>query len=450
MMRRSPGLASVVLLFPLTLSATAQSTDQRLDAVERRLAEMEQRHQAELKARDETIERLTRQLNPRPTAAPPTTAPHAADDHDDHADPDHAPGGRFPAGHAKHSAGGFGPEVAVIADFRGNLSTDNANPARNRWDVGSIELDFHARLDPRADAIVALPIVREVEDPLFARSFAGAETGVETAIELEEAYLYLHDFGVPGLTARLGRFHLRFGRQNLLHLHDLPTVDNSFVNQSFLGFEALSDAGLSLGYVIPPQFTGGHRVQATAEIITGEGGGDEAPVVNNDAGVDGPAVNLHLLGNTRLSTGWNVELGTSWLTASRNDDNRQNANLFGLDATLTRTDPTGGFNNQLVQAEAIYGAVDTSRADTEYAFGAYVLAQQQFGQDLFAGLRLDWTQNATDPDQEVWGVSPYVTWYWNDALRFRLQYQHKAGDARAENTLYFQATFTLGGHPPHP
>ena len=72
------------------------------------------------------------------------------------------------------------------------------------------------------------------------------------------------------------------------------------------------------------------------------------------------------------------------------------------------------------------------------------------GRDVHAGVRLDWTQGATDADEEVWGVSPYVTWYWSESLRFRVQYQHKGGDTREEDTLYFQATFTLGGHTPHP
>jgi hypothetical protein len=34
--------------------------------------------------------------------------------------------------------------------------------------------------------------------------------------------------------------------------------------------------------------------------------------------------------------------------------------------------------------------------------------------------------------------------------RFRLEYQHKAGDVPTEDTLYFQATWVFGAHPPHP
>ena len=47
-------------------------------------------------------------------------------------------------------------------------------------------------------------------------------------------------------------------------------------------------------------------------------------------------------------------------------------------------------------------------------------------------------------------MSPYVSWYWSEFLRWRLQYQHRGGDAPSEDVLYLQATFIFGAHPPHP
>ena len=43
-------------------------------------------------------------------------------------------------------------------------------------------------------------------------------------------------------------------------------MDNNFVNQSFLGPEALTDNGLSLSYVIPPNLVGNQYIEAVAEI----------------------------------------------------------------------------------------------------------------------------------------------------------------------------------------
>jgi hypothetical protein len=423
------------------------NTDQRLDQFERRLNEMDQRHQAELRARDARIADLERQLREKTVTPTPTADDIERTKNDVLRDLE----SRNPVTQeVKRTPVSFNPDLAVVGNFRGNVSTNNENPARNRFDVGSVELDLRAAIDPRADGVVILPVSRDVEDPLFFRHGDPVDGGVDTGIDIEEAYIFLHDFGVPNLTAKLGRFHLRFGRQNLLHEHDWPTADNNFVNQSFLGAESLNDSGLSLSYVIPTKYTFGQYVEAIVEVISGEGGGGEAPVLNNDALVDGPALNLHLLWNTDIGRDWNLEVGGSWLTGKHNDDNRQNVDLFGADLTLIHTDPSGRFNNQLFMAEAIYGNVDTSRTATQHSLGAYVLAQQQLSRDWYLGARLDWTKNALDERQEVWGVSPYVSWYWSEFLRFRLEYQHKGGDVKAEDTLYFQVVFIYGAHPPHP
>jgi len=304
-------------------------------------------------------------------------------------------------------------------------------------------------VDPRADAVAILPISRDVNDPLFFRLPSGDPSGPDTNVDVEEAYLFLHDFGVPNLTAKVGRFHLRFGRQNILHSHDWPTSDNNFVNQSFLAPESLTDNGLSLSYVIPPGLIANQYVEAIVEVVSGEGS-EDSPTLNNDARVDSPAVNAHLLWNHDVAKDWNLELGGSFLTGKHDNTGHDDVALYGTDVTLIHTDPTGRFNNQLFQAEAIYGNTDVSETDTEHAWGFYVLGQQQINRDWYTGVRFDWTQNAVDDRQEVWGVSPYVSWYWSEFLRFRLEYQHKDGDVKPEDTLYFQLTWIFGAHPPHP
>jgi hypothetical protein len=70
--------------------------------------------------------------------------------------------------------------------------------------------------------------------------------------------------------------------------------------------------------------------------------------------------------------------------------------------------------------------------------------------DWYTGVRLDYTENPQTGSDHTWAVSPYVSWYWSEFLRFRLEYQHKDGDVPNENTLYLQATWIFGAHPPHP
>jgi hypothetical protein len=79
-----------------------------------------------------------------------------------------------------------------------------------------------------------------------------------------------------------------------------------------------------------------------------------------------------------------------------------------------------------------------------------VLGQQQLNRDWYCGLRLDYTQDPNSDHAEAWAVSPYLSWYWSEFLRFRVEYQHKAGDVPSENSLFLQATWIFGAHPPHP
>jgi hypothetical protein len=447
-MRITLGLLAVFLSWGAP-AARAQD-QQRLDQFEKRLDEIERRHQAELKARDEKISRLEGQLKERAAEPTPTDADVDRVKRDLFKDLD----ARAPVTNTKRAAASFNPDIAVVTDFLGTWSNRRANDAYNRFDVREVELDLRAAVDPRADAVVIFAFERDVENPVFPEPDEPAE-GPEGSVNVEEAYLFLHDFGVPNLTAKLGRFHVRFGRQNMLHLHDLPTSDPPLVNQAFLAPEALVDSGVSLSYVIPPRFTFGQYVEAVLEVTTGEGGGSESASLPGDLTIDSPAVTAHLLWNTDVARGWNFELGGSYLWGKRSSDNDADVNLFGLDATLVHRDPSGRFNNQLFQAEVIYGDLDFLDEDgraagRNSAWGAYVLGQQQLNRDWYAGVRLDYTENPNEDRQHAWAVTPYVSWYWSEFLRFRVMYQHKDGDVAAEDVIYVQATWIFGAHPPHP
>jgi hypothetical protein len=426
---------------------TSQPADSRLDRLERRLDQLQEKYDTDMKSRDDEIAQLKSQIaHPAQQAAP--TAPSANDIdkttqdmlQDIQSKESAPPTIRVPAS--------FNPNFAVISDFAGNTSSDHENPARNRFDLREVELDLRAAVDPRADAVVILPIDREVSDPLFFNP-TRADGSIDTSIDIEEAYINLHDFGVPNLTAKLGRFHLRFGRWNLLHLHNWPTVDNAFVVQSFLGPESLVDSGVSFSYQVPPAMVNNEYLEADVEVISGVGDTSD-PVLNNGAFVSTPGVNVHALWNHDLTQNINFEWGGSFLHGHHNSDANQYANVFGTDFTLMHTDPTGRFNNQLFQTEVMAGNVDNGANNPQHSMGAFIIAQQQLNRDWYTGVRLDWTKNAVNEHQEVWGVSPYLTWYWSEFLMFRTEYQHKAGDVPTEDSLWFQCDFVFGAHPPHP
>src|ERR1700759_1471152 len=119
-----------------------QPADSRIDRLEKRFDEMQQKYESDLKSRDEEIARLKAQLN-QPTSQPGSAAPAApsADDIDkttqdmlkDITSKETAPPTvRVPAS--------FNPNFAVISDFAGNASSVHNNPARNRFDLREVEL----------------------------------------------------------------------------------------------------------------------------------------------------------------------------------------------------------------------------------------------------------------------------------------------------------------------
>jgi hypothetical protein len=462
-MRIHMGLCALLTVALMTsgLWAADDSAD-RMNKFEQRLNELEKKHTAELKARDEEIARLraiVEKLSPPTTRGSdidkgregalkqlesPTTKPSDIEKakRDVLADID----SRRASEITKRIMANFNPDLAVVSDLVASYSRDRNNDALNRIDVREVELDLRAAVDPRADGVAILAFARDADNPVFPT--AEGPSGPDTSVSIEEAYLFLHDFGVPNLTAKLGRFHLRFGRQNVLHSHDLPTTDAPFVNQAFLAPEALTDAGLSLSYVIPNPWN--QYFEVITEIISGEGANAASPTLHGDLSVDSPALNTHFLWNTDIGKDWNLELGTSYLMGHADRDNSLDVRLFGGDATLIHTDPTGRFNNQLIQAELIYGNVDQPRGNTADSLGAYLLVQQQLNRDWYTGVRLDWTEDANNDKKEAWGVSPYVSWYWSEFLRFRVEYQHKDGDVPNNDIVFFQATWIFGAHPPHP
>src|SRR5688500_8813065 len=284
--------------------ATTSPDEDRLNRPEQRLNQLE----TEVKSRDEEIARLKAQLQ-QPRTAQPTTDEIEQTKQDVLRDLESRQTSPLTL---QRPPASLNPDIAVVIDALGTWSNQRSNDAWNRFDVREAELDLRAAIDPRADGVLVVSFERDVHNPPFPELDGGEDEGVESSANIEEAYAFFHDFGVPNLTAKLGRFHVRFGRQNILHLHDLPTSDPALVNQAFLAPEALTDSGLSLSYVIPPKLVGDQYIELIAEIITGEGAHSESPTLDGDIEVDSPALNLHALWNRDITDDINFELGTAW------------------------------------------------------------------------------------------------------------------------------------------
>src|SRR3989442_11469590 len=100
-----------------------------MDRLERRLNEIEQQHQAELKARDEEIARLKSQLGSQPATlpAPSSSPPGPTRDEIDKTKQDILKDieTNHPSPLTIRVPANFNPDLAVIGDFKGSISSNN-------------------------------------------------------------------------------------------------------------------------------------------------------------------------------------------------------------------------------------------------------------------------------------------------------------------------------------
>ncbi|HEX9167095.1 MAG TPA: hypothetical protein VF862_14375, partial [Gemmatimonadales bacterium] len=126
------------------------------------------------------------------------------------------------------------PDLSVVGDLIFDLSPKGSTQeSGKRFGVREIEVALQAAVDPyfRGDVYFGFS---DDEGASIEQAFLTA-----TALPWQ-------------LEARLGRFIVPFGKQNLTHRHDLHTLEYPYVIQQFLGAEGLKGTGGYLSKVFSP------------------------------------------------------------------------------------------------------------------------------------------------------------------------------------------------------
>ena len=407
-----------------TLIEIVKRLTERVDEMERSRAE-DQRRIAELEAKLET-DRYADESDEVPIAEAEDTG--------------------FMAGLATGQGSLLNPAITVFLDMGGSWSSDKDNKARNRFTLREAELDFRAAVTRRADGVLVIAIGEEIEDPF-------GDVEIDYKFEVEEGYLDVHtlpwDFAL-----RAGKFRSAFGRNNLLHTHDLPQVTRPLAVQAFLGPEGLATVGASLSWLVPNPWD--QYVELTSQVVNADGG-PESPILGGP-GAKNPAVMSHLKVFSDIGETGFLELGTSFLY-SRASGSRQDGYTVGADVTYMWRDPAvPDFRSLLLQGELFWTNSNFEDGSRDDYWGFYAFGQYQFAQHWYAGIRYDYTQfpslELRSPSDSDWAISPYVTWYLFESLRLRLEYQHldrdQMGRSVTEDAILLGLTFFIGAHPPHP
>ncbi len=399
---------------------TPQSYEERIAALEKRIHELEAKHE-EVEQQDE-LEKLLRQAEAE--GPPPSVRPTA-----------------------QQSI--LNPKISVVPDFTGLFrSVSGGDSAKIQHAFGelftendpfalrSVDIEFRAPVSPDVDAVGILGVA-------------------DGEANFEEAYVQLHNLPWD-LEAKVGRFKLDFGRANSIHNHDLPQMDRPLVDQLLFGPEGIGVDGISLTRPLYRGEPGGWLPtysDATVEIYNTTN--EESPLFGKTpqqaVGAGG-----RIKGFWQTSTHSDLEVGASLLAVpDRKDSNAGASQAVGIDATWRYKDPVpGSFADWLVQFELIGSNSDRPNGGTVAATGGYFTVQRRLDEQRYLGVRFDAAQSPIESNADIVGVSPYLTWYMNEFLRLRLQYQYfhgsSGGDTATANGLGLQLTWVFGAHPPEP
>jgi hypothetical protein len=341
---------------------------------------------------------------------------------------------------------GFNPEIGLVADITGKLTQSKIDGEGNNTIVlKELELNFAQVVDPfsRLDAVISFNDAIEDQN-----------------VEIEEGY-YTH-WGLPfGFLGQLGKFRSKVGKQNLLHLDQLETVDYPIVIRDFFGEEGLAASGARLQNHIPNPWD--IPLEITGEVLRGNNGTSFSGISRR------PIFNMHVKSYFDLSKDANLELGWTTLFGDENppvDDgtgtgtlinpsegqDRYGVKVFGGDATLSWYLPEG---RKVKWQNEIYFQNRTNLVHVNSdPWGFYSLLDFKFSPRFSTGVRFDYLQplNVVDEHGQTIGISPYVTLRQSEFANFKLQYtrlEPAAGSDKTDNALYLKANVIIGAHK-HP
>lgn len=328
----------------------------------------------------------------------------------------------------------FNPDISVIGNFVGVAGKNDFN-GEPSLALTEAEAAFQAIIDPYARA-----------DFYLAASPEGAE--------IEEGFITFT--ALPkNLLLKVGKMRAQFGKVNTLHTHAMPTADRPLVTGNLVGGEeGLSDAGLSLSYLVPnPSLF----IEAIGEVYRGESEVFQTPERSK----------LAYVGRVRafrdLTEGTNLEIGTSFAFGPTDvgfdlpieegvaENGVFNKRLFGIDVTFRYRPLQRAIYRRLnVRTELVWSRQDLPDDLQAKAFGFYGLGEYQFARRWYIGGRVDRSGRALDSSLIDKGGSLFLTFWPTEFSQIRGQYRRtNYAEGVRGNEFLFQFNFAIGAHGAH-
>ena len=276
-------------------------------------------------------------------------------------------------------------------------------------------------------------------DPLFRGDFTIGIHGER--VEIEEAFLTSQSLPA-GLTLKLGKGLIPFGKHNRLHAHQYPFVEAPLIHSTLLGDEGLREFGGELSWLLPMPF----YLEATA---AGYNGDNEFFKADHDRSLMGLGRLGALLDLSESST---LEIGASH-AAGRSHWSGRIESVSGADVTFKwRPLQRALYTQAEWQLEYLVGS-RLPEVDSDERFGGMTThLRYRFDRTWWLGARYERTGLPGEVEEAFTRYSVNLAWVPGEYELWRLQYSRTDPDLAGESdfrALYLQMTFTIGSHPAH-
>jgi hypothetical protein len=324
------------------------------------------------------------------------------------------------------------PDISLIVQAKGKLSSDRRDDARNRVRLCEAELAIQGYVYPnvKADAFIAM---------------SPAEGAAAQAEEAYLTYLGLR----KGLNLSVGKRLVAFGRTNQTHCHSLLYARRPLVLRNLVGEEGLAGQGLAASYLLPTKSN--LFAQLDLGTWTGEGPGESSDLPDI---VAGPGANFadrfstaRLWMSHPVTDSSELELGGSYAEGAAGplgDTNGGRARLTGLDLTYRRFGE--GTSRLLLRGEGVWRRESTD-ATAGAAKGYYLFGNWRNTKYASLGVLYDWSEFPQAPDLHESALSLILTKQFSEQYYLRLQATHgsRPGDD-SYNELLLQWVWGMGPH----
>jgi len=349
------------------------------------------------------------------------------------------------------------PEISVSGDMVASFTNQDGVRKTTDIDMRSWELNIQSYLDPFSKFKSTIPV------------------DADGNVEIEEMYFTRYNaFGDINLD--LGKFRQQFGIINRWHGDALDQINYPLPLQYILGDGGLCQTGLSVDLPLPDM---GDATQILTVQITNS----ENDHLFGGETMGNPSMLFHFKNFRDLDESSYFEFGLSglfgwndtWQVAAgggtQEIDDALGTQVVGADFTYVwEPVQTAMYRNLEWRSEVfllnrdIY-APDGSGRDSLEAWGAFSYLQAKVDRHVYLGVRGDYynadsrayadaypeTINPfafTASDAFVWQISPYVTIWQSEYVRFHVEYSYTDGHTIQEpgHTLGLQAVFAAGPH----